>query len=186
MWIGVWTLMAISTQLSPAKDSKRQQWFECPWINYIQHKQGVENHLCCTRETIEHTLTTQETVYCSANFDFISPRFQGKGSRWANQFKCLWIDPIQHKYGNDKGVDILLRILHRETCRKRLRRANHLTCNDYGGCTLSVKVPIEDGYDEFKTEDGVFYSVSKHLVEIFCSTLATPCCGEQLFDSIGF
>jgi hypothetical protein len=56
--------------------------------------------------------------------------------------------------------------------------------------TIAVKVPQEDStsnhqHTEYKTKDGIFFAVSKTLVERFQSALVAQCHQGTFFENIG-
>ncbi len=52
--------------------------------------------------------------------------------------------------------------------------------------TIAVKVPTANGkVDEFKTKDGVFLAVSKHLTKRFQSALVAQCHRGTFYEDIG-
>ena len=44
----------------------------------------------------------------------------------------------------------------------------------------------EEGVEEFKTKEGVFFACSKNLAKRFRLAFSAPCSHGQLFDDIGF
>jgi hypothetical protein len=77
-------------------------------------------------------------------------------------------------------------ILQKEASSKRWRQVNRSTRKTGGGLTVAVKVPTpEGGFQEFKTQDGVFQAVSATLVERFQSALIALCHRGKFFEDVG-
>jgi hypothetical protein len=65
---------------------------------------------------------------------------------------------------------------------------NRSTQKAQGGLTVAVKVPtieLEEGFHEYKTQEGVFQAVSATLVERFQLALIAPCHRGKLFKDVG-
>ena len=91
--------------------------------------------------------------------------------------------------GNTDRASRILQILHREAARKRWRTVNRTTRKPRGRQVTSVKVPsqeFDEGFEEFKTEKGVFDAVAVGLSERFRLAFTAQCYSGQLFDDIGF
>jgi len=114
-------------------------------------------------------------------------------SKYALELRRQHLKHLIAKYqdkGDDHRAAILLRILHREACKKRWRQVNYSTKNPRGRNILSVKVPIHGGdgdeYEEFHTKGEIFEQVSKNLSERFRLAFTAKCQEEKRFDDIGF
>jgi len=88
--------------------------------------------------------------------------------------------------GDEKAAAAILKILHRESTRKRWRRVNYTTRQQQGGQVFSVQVEHDDGPILVDDEKGVFLNVSEHLSERFRKAFTAPSLSGPLFDDIGF
>jgi hypothetical protein len=76
-------------------------------------------------------------------------------------------------------------ILQKEACQKCWRQVNRSTRKACGGLPTAVKVPtVDEGYVEYKTQEGVFQAVSATLVERFQLALVAQCHRGTFFEDV--
>jgi hypothetical protein len=126
-----------------------------------------------------------EFFICKRNVDFLVKH----GPRMRCQFLNLLIKKAQRK-GNQSQVTEIATILHQEKVKIHWRKINQSTCKPRGDLTVAVKLPLGDGldpdeYTEYKTKEGIFWVVSRTLVERFQSALVAQCHQGTFFEDIG-
>ena len=84
-------------------------------------------------------------------------------------------------------MQAIKKVLEREASHKRWARVNRSSKKPHGQAPVAVRVEtLDQGYEEFTTEDEVFLHVSKNLSERFHLAFTAPSCSGKLFDDIGF
>jgi hypothetical protein len=164
-----WLLVQVERYLSGKIQDPRNLFRECS-------RQGVKDPHRITRDELktEFFVCRQNLVILAKNGPHFCHRFlqglcteaklKGEGSRAA-------------KIGG---------ILQKEASRKRWRQVDRSTWKTRGGLTVAGEVPTpEGGFQEFKTQDGVFQAVSATLVEMFQSALIALCHRGKFFEDVG-
>jgi hypothetical protein len=92
--------------------------------------------------------------------------------------------------GDQAHATKIAMIIQCKKVRKDWRRINWSTRKPRGALRIAVKVPQENSTSDnqhfkYKTKDGIFYAVSKTLVECFQSALVAQCHQGTFFEDIG-
>ena len=96
---------------------------------------------------------------------------------------CLKAAQKRH---DEKTSANLVRIMYKESKKKRWRRVKYSAGKRPAGQVLSVKVDTPEDTEEFTTEEGVCQQVSTNLSKRFRLAFSAPSCSGPLFDDIGF
>jgi hypothetical protein len=122
-----------------------------------------------------------EFFVCKQNLDHLAKH----GPLYCRQFLKQLVSSAKLS-GDHTRVEKITCLLHNEASKKRWQWVNKSTGEKRGSLTISVKVPMADGgVNEFKTKEGVFLAVSKHLTMRFQSALVAQCHRGTFFKDIG-
>ncbi len=121
--------------------------------------------------TITQEELRMEFFVCKQNLDHLAKH----GPHYCRQFLKQLVTLARLSGDHTRATKITV-LLHKEASRKRWQRVNNSTGKKRGSLTIVVKVPTANGkVDKFKTKDGVFLAVSKHLTKRFQSVLVAQC-----------
>ncbi len=139
-------------------------------------KRGVKDPCLITEDELQ-----TECYVCKHNLDILaknSPHFCRKFLKdLVTTAKCNGDHPRASK---------IVGIPQKEATWKQWQQVNKSTHKARGGLTGLVKVLIADGgYNEYKTQEGVFPAVSSTLVERFHSAQVAPCHQGTFFEDVG-